>query len=700
MNYLSTLTLTKISTQRPANHHSRSTTYNSAIDGLRAIAVISVILNHFGSDLLPSGFLGVDIFFVISGYVITGSLCNTGSDSLVGLLLEFYSRRVKRIIPALLLCVVSTSALICLFNPAPTITLKTGIAALFGLSNIYLFKQETDYFGASAHLNVFTQTWSLGVEEQFYLLFPFILWVSGVGRSRITNAKLPFFLIGTVSIISIILFIVLSLKNQAAAYFLMPSRLWELAAGAMLFFLTLNYETRTFSVVDRINPLLIIVALTSLLLTPAKSSLYTTPAVVALTMWLIASSRHNIILYKALSHPLAIHIGRISYSLYLWHWSVLAISRWTIGIHCWTIPLQVGLMWVLSEGSHRYIERPLRVANWSSFRWKTITYGFLALSCSALLLMALVKPLGSRLYTGKHANMLAIGTSTLTDVYVIPNSVFAWHGEQCVLSDNKQVGKIIPIDACTLGNFSTAKHRVLVVGNSFSAAFVHAFDQLVIADNYAVTITSSWGASPVPDVPNRGPWDKANDYYWKSVVPSLASHLRPGDWVFLMSDMSDFSPIKVSSDSKFNLKLLETGLTTISEKLDRDRIRLAVLDGIPFARDADCEPDVAVKQWFSPLGGPCTFYSKKDTLKRRKNLDTIIYSLHNAGKISAIDLMDIFCPGDTCTYNAKNGQFLYRDVWSHPSVEAAQLSASRIRNALTTSDSITRPHLMSQASAF
>ena len=157
-----------------------ATSYRPEIDGLRAFAVIAVIINHFNKELLPSGYLGVDIFFVISGFVITSSLYQRTAQTFSEFLSGFYERRVKRLVPALVFFVLVMSLLICLFNPDPDLSLKTGLASLFGVSNFYLLKQSTDYFSSSTELNVFTHTWSLGVEEQFYLLFPLLAWCSGL----------------------------------------------------------------------------------------------------------------------------------------------------------------------------------------------------------------------------------------------------------------------------------------------------------------------------------------------------------------------------------------------------------------------------------------------------------------------------------------------------------------------------------------
>jgi peptidoglycan/LPS O-acetylase OafA/YrhL len=178
--------------------------YRPEIDGLRAFAVIAVIINHFNKDLLPSGYLGVDIFFVISGYVITSSLAGRGSRNFLDFLIGFYERRIKRLVPALVVFVLITSVFISLFNPDPGGALGLGWKSLFGVSNISLYRSSTDYFAQSTELNPFTHTWSLGVEEQFYLLFPFLIWFSGFGQQNANGARNLFIWVGALTMTSLI----------------------------------------------------------------------------------------------------------------------------------------------------------------------------------------------------------------------------------------------------------------------------------------------------------------------------------------------------------------------------------------------------------------------------------------------------------------------------------------------------------------
>ena len=156
--------------------------YRPEIDGLRGFAILAVIINHFNKDILPSGYLGVDIFFVISGYVITSSLYGTQYKKIGNFLSSFYSRRIKRLYPALLVFVLIISFITYLFDPTIKQNLRMGFTSLLGISNIYVFQQQSDYFGPAQELNPLLHTWSLA-RRTILSRFSFITWFSGFNRN-------------------------------------------------------------------------------------------------------------------------------------------------------------------------------------------------------------------------------------------------------------------------------------------------------------------------------------------------------------------------------------------------------------------------------------------------------------------------------------------------------------------------------------
>lgn len=376
--------------QNPMQPLTAKNHYRPEIDGIRAFAVIAVIINHFNKNILPSGFLGVDIFFVISGFVITASLANRPSRGLRDFLMDFYTRRIKRLVPALLFFVIISSIFICLFNPNPGSSLKTGIFSLFGLSNLYLLQQSTNYFSPITDLNIFIHTWSLGVEEQFYLIFPVLAWITGFSRRSSKGARNLFISMGVISIASLLAFIYFYLAMQPIAYFSMPTRFWEISAGCLLF---LHLNNSPPNIIKPIPPLPVIISIIAILFVPYQFATISTVAIVILTSILIVSLRPKTMIYSLLTQRAVVYIGLISYSLYLWHWSILTISRWTIGISWWSVPFQIIIIFLFAIISYRYIETPLRYSNWSDVRWHSIGYGIVASSISAAILLGFARPL-------------------------------------------------------------------------------------------------------------------------------------------------------------------------------------------------------------------------------------------------------------------------------------------------------------------
>jgi peptidoglycan/LPS O-acetylase OafA/YrhL len=495
--------------------------YRPEIDGIRALAIVAVIINHFNKDILPSGYLGVDIFFVISGFVITSSLAGRPSNNFGDFITGFYTRRIKRLIPALVLFVIVTSLLICLFNTNPGVFLRTGITSLFGLSNLYLLKQSTDYFATSTELNVFTHTWSLGVEEQFYFLFPLLAWFTGFSRQSTQGSRNLFWVTATLSVVSFVGFVSLYQINQPAAYFLMPTRLWELGAGCLLF-LARRHLNSFLSNLERFPPLVVIAAIIGVLFIPLQFAVVATITIVVLTTVLISCLRSGTAGYEFFTHKKIVYIGLLSYSLYLWHWGVLSLSRWTIGIHWWSAPIQVALMLLLAVSSYRYVEKPLRRSDWSVFRWKSISYGIGASASAAIFIMSLDKlpRLRDFLYTGSLPEM--------ERKYMVSQS-FGHKANSCNIFKDKEES-ISLSDKCGF-NGKAGHSTIFLVGDSHMRQFNEAIASH--AKQNDLGFRSVWGNSCIfPSAVIRR--DGIDCYKMQTrVEKSLLATVRPDDTIFI-----------------------------------------------------------------------------------------------------------------------------------------------------------------------
>lgn len=361
-----------LATHRSGQSMSRG--YRAEIEGLRAVAVMAVILNHVDARLLPSGFLGVDVFFVISGFVITSAIQSIQSASFGDFLATFFERRIKRLLPALVLCVAVTGILITYFDPHPKIALTTGVFSLFGFSNIYLFGISNDYFARASEANPYTQTWSLGVEEQYYLVFPIVVWLTGFSRLSAGLGRLQF-LMTVLTSLSLVAYLFTHSENPSAAFYLMPTRFWELGAGCLLCLFLMNRGRHYLHGVSRVLQLSAPALLIATLAAPKDAVPWSSVLVVVLTLLTIGTASPGTIVHSLLSSAVPRYVGRISYSLYLWHWSVLCISRWYLGNHLSLVPILLVGMLLLSSLSYSYVEQPLRFALWSKNKGWSISLG-------------------------------------------------------------------------------------------------------------------------------------------------------------------------------------------------------------------------------------------------------------------------------------------------------------------------------------
>lgn len=330
--------------------------YKPDIDGLRAIAVLGVILFHAGLPL-PGGYVGVDVFFVISGYLITQIILRESSENRFTMI-NFWKRRILRILPASsLVCLTTLLVGYVILDPDWfTLLGKAAIAQSLMVANIY-FMRSGGYFAETSELQPLLHTWSLAVEEQFYMFFPLIL----VFFLRKTRIAVPALIIGTLA--SLALSISGTHSDPSATFYLLPTRAWELAAGGLL--AIMESKIRLKNTVRELVAWVGLAAIVLPMMIYSKSTPF--PGLAAIppvlgTVLLIAANRNTgTFVGRTLSKKYFVAIGLTSYSLYLWHWPVLVFFK-----HCMVEQSAVSIFSALSITallswlSWRFVEIPFR----------------------------------------------------------------------------------------------------------------------------------------------------------------------------------------------------------------------------------------------------------------------------------------------------------------------------------------------------
>ncbi|CAN7640500.1 acyltransferase family protein [Ensifer adhaerens] len=333
--------------------------YRTEIDGLRALAVLAVLLFHADFSFIPGGFAGVDVFFVISGYLITTIIdreIREGSFSLF----EFYRRRIKRIAPAVFfVCAVCVPFAWYWMLPRELNAFGRSLYYVALSASNFLFWQETDYFSASNELKPLLHTWSLAVEEQFYIVFPLLLLGLKTRHQAARHA-----VIGLTVAMSFAASLVMPLFDPAANFYLLPSRFWELGAGAAL---ALVGPIGAVSGVRRealaILGLVLIAGSCGILRSVMPYPGTATLPVVAGTVLVLAFATKGTFVAKLLSCRVLVTTGLCSYSLYLWHQPVFAFARLRsqADLSSPEYVVLILLCFLLAYVTYHFIEKPFRM---------------------------------------------------------------------------------------------------------------------------------------------------------------------------------------------------------------------------------------------------------------------------------------------------------------------------------------------------
>lgn len=428
------------------NHSDNHLKYRPDIDGLRALAVLGVVVFHAFPTLLSGGFIGVDVFFVISGYLITQIINNSIQEKRFSIT-EFYSRRINRIFPALLIVMLSALFFSWAFVlPSDFKLIGKHITGGIGFVQNLVLYNEVGYFDSSAKVKPLLHLWSLGVEEQFYLILPIL--------AVITARRLNYFTLAIIAITaaSFAANVYYTYTNPAAAFYLPISRAWELLMGSVTALIGTNkIESKKIQHVLSLCGLLLIFAPMSLLNEKMMFPGWLAVLPVLGASILIAVGPHAIVNKHILSSKPFVFIGLISYPLYLWHWPVLSFS-WLIGSTSRFERLAlVAAAFILAWLTYRLVERPIR-----AYKNKT--------KCSVILAISgiIIAIIGVSVYKNEGYPERA----NLKEYNALDQSI-RWDystNELCI----NTFGKPEYMDSWMFCYANTKTPEIIIIGNSFA----------------------------------------------------------------------------------------------------------------------------------------------------------------------------------------------------------------------------------------
>ncbi len=637
--------------------------YRADIDGLRAIAVLAVIASHLPEKFLPSGFLGVDVFFAISGFVVTASLMSQQRTKLPRLYVGFLSRRIKRLMPALALCVVVTGFVVLATDPFPRHSIQTGLAALFGFANIILFFFELDYFSPSSMFNAFTHTWSLGVEEQFYVVFPMFTWLFYFRSHRDSFKPLAGAMI-VGGLVSMAMFAWLYEDHQAGAFFLMPTRIWELGVGALVFLASRRTQSgRMREVLSRLSPFAL-VGLLVCFFVPEGHTMPATLAAVGLTGLLLATNDHSPAA-RVLTLPPVIYIGKISYSLYLWHWPIIALGPIVLTAAWQSSAVYVVAMAIASVISFHGVEKPLRYRGWTTRRGGDVALGLAAnLVLGAILLFAFV-----RTDAGSDGATAALHPPSYLPI--IPSGKS--HVLTCALDGGSR--KLMPdtVANCTVApRPGSGMPTIWTMGDSHSGHWQGMLYELHERLGVGVHLIETPGWS--------FPFEPAKEFApRKEVFRRISLQFKPGD-IVLISRLYITRPLP---HTVMELRPWLYNVSRLAEDLAKKEVSLVVTGPppiFPFDDIRECSLDEREgcrleRQVFAPLVDEVT------------GLLTGLETSHE--NVAVFNVFDSVCPpGEEHCYPDNGRSFLYRDK-DHFNSLGSRLLAEPFVDLLRSSGAIT-----------
>jgi len=483
------------------------------IQGLRALAVLLVMVFHLWPDRLGGGFVGVDVFFVVSGFLITSHLVRAPPRRPVDVV-RFWGRRLRRLLPASLLVIVVTVILAIVIFPVTRLqhVVTDALASTFYVENWRLAASSVDYLAARTPASPLEHYWSLGVEEQFYLLWPVLIGLLALGRSRLLVPG-----IAAVLALSLGASVVWTAADPAVAYFATPARLWEFAAGGLLGVLPL------FTAVGRRGRAalawagILIILVSAVLITPATPY----PGVAALLpvlgtiLVLVADSTEGRLSPARLLAARPVRwVGDASYSIYLWHFPVIVFATFVLGDQMPALVKAVLLAGSVALGwlTWRFVETPPRLSAW--LRPTRRTFGLAAAATLVVAVLALTPALRVSALDAQaesvRADVIAANEGCLGAEALASASCAVTSGEAFMPSPGRAIddfsvayddGCLAPapfaeVVTCEYGQADAPALRVALAGNSHAAQWLPALQELAGERRMLITTYLAVGCMP------------------------------------------------------------------------------------------------------------------------------------------------------------------------------------------------------------
>jgi peptidoglycan/LPS O-acetylase OafA/YrhL len=633
-------------------------TYRPHLDGIRAIAVIAVVLFHAGVPGFSGGFVGVDVFFVISGYLITGLLLKEFEDTGDISIRRFVERRIRRLGPALFVVLLATiiagMALLSPIGGEQQGLAKSAMAAVLLVANHYFQLHSGSYFDPPPYSMPLLHTWSLSVEEQFYLVWPWLLLAIGLlARKRgigVARAAAP--LLAALATASFLACVWLTPGNQQAAFYLTPFRAWEFAIGA-LGFLAVRARPAGGALADAVAIAgFAAIAASIAFYSEAMSfpgSLAALPVLGACALICGSEANRDGIAAKALSWRPLVWIGLLSYSLYLWHWPVYTFARTLLlgDFGVWQGLLLSLLSLLLAWLTWRYVEQPIRSRDWPLMSTRGRTYGVGAAFAATVLMAAIgVGAWAKLVWPGLPGNA---ELATRIDAIRRPD----WNCEA-----GMQVHSASGVErGCSTGPSRLA--TILFWGDSHAGQLKDALASVARQERttgllrYRPQCPPAIGFHRLRPAQEIEACAKFNDDVLADVLsrPQLHTVVLAARWVAYATD--------VDADGELQLALQRT-----TARLQQRGIRVVmVTPGVEFPWPV---PACIVRRGEAACGR-----SRAEAEARRAEALALLHSLVRANPgIELLDPMTLFCGEGRCPVS-RNGHVLYSDA-HHLSREGAE----------------------------